>query len=120
MARPGIIGRREYGAIGSDFDPGKSRLGCGDQAGDVIALLDWSVPVGILVAIEFSQMIAKNVGELAAPAMPAIVGVQSVAKSLVSGFLHGYVESGVNAQALLVNGVGSVSLLEILANILDE
>ena len=65
-------------------------------------------------------MIAKNVGEIAAPAMTAIVGVQAVAKSLVSGFLHGYVESGVDAQALLVNGIGSVSLLEILANILDE
>ncbi len=52
--------------------------------------------------------------------MAAVVGMQAVANGLVGGFLHGDIQRGVDAQTLLVNGCGAVSVLEILADVFDE
>ena len=65
-------------------------------------------------------MVAADVGQIAAPAVAAVVGMQAVAHRLIRGFLHRHVQRGVNAQALLVNRSGAVGVLEVLANFLDE
>ena len=62
----------------------------------------------------------QDVGKLAAPAVAAIVGVQSVANGLIGGLLHLDVQRGVDAQAAFVDGFGAVGGFEILANVLEE
>ena len=120
VAGPGKIGGREHGVIRADLDGGEGRLDGGDQAGDVIAFLDRAAPIVILIFVERAKIILQNVGQVAAPAVTAVVGVQAVAHGLVGGFLHGDVQRGVDAQALFVDRGGAVGVLEILANVFDE
>ena len=65
-------------------------------------------------------MVAQDIGQIAAPAVAAVVGVQAVANGLVRGLLHGHVQRGVDAQPLLVDGGRAVGVLEILADLFDE
>ena len=58
--------------------------------------------------------------QIAAPAVPPVVGVQAVAHGAVGGALHGDVERRVDAQAALVHRLGAVGALEIFADFLDE
>ena len=67
-----------------------------------------------------SRLSLQNVVKLAAPAVPAVVGVQAVADGLVGGALHGDVERRVHAQAALVHGFGAVGAFQIFADFLDE
>ena len=61
----------------------------GDQAGDVIALLQRAAPIFVLIFVERAKIILQNIRQVAAPAVAAIVGMQAVAHGLVGGFLHG-------------------------------
>ena len=52
--------------------------------------------------------------------MPSGVGVQALANRSIRGALHGCVQHGIDAQAALVHRLGSVSALQVLANLLEE
>ena len=120
MTGPREIGAREGGFVRSNFQGRRTDIDAGYHGGDVASLLDRGAPVVRLVGIDGAEIVFDNVGEIAAPAVAAIVGVQTVANGLIRGALHGNVERSVNAQALFVNGGGAVGALQILPKLLDE
>ena len=120
MAGPGNFGRRKNGAIGADLDGGVFIVDGQNQAGDVASLFDGMTPVFVFVGVEFAEIVFQDVGELVAPAVAAIVGVQAIANGLIGGFLHLDIQRGVNAQAAFVNRFGAVGGFEILANVFEE
>ena len=120
VARPGEIGRRQHRVIGAQLDRGELRLDGGDEPRDVIALLNRVAPIVVLIFLGRSQVIAQNIGQIAAPAVAAVVGMQAVAHGLLGGLLRGEIQRGVDAQTLLVNRGGAVGVLEILPDVFDE
>ena len=82
-AGPGKIRLGEQGAIRADLDGRGLVVDRRDQARDIVALVDRPAPVVVLVGLERVAMVAQDVVKLAAPAVPAVVGVQAVADGMV-------------------------------------
>ena len=66
------------------------------------------------------RVLRENIRKISPPAVPAIVGVQSIPHGLLRGFLHCDVQRRVHAQALFVNGRRPVGVFEVLPYVLDE
>ena len=77
-------------------------------------------PVFVFVGVQLAEIVAENVGQAAAPAVAAVVGVETVANGLVGRALHIHVERGVHAQTAFVDRFSAVSEFEVLANFLKE
>src|ERR1700683_4619681 len=96
-AGPRKIRRRKNGAVRADFDGGVLFVRAQHEAGDEAALFDGMAPVFVLVGVQLAEVVAQDVGKIAAPAVAPVVAVQAVAYGLVRGTLHGDVERGVDA-----------------------
>ena len=56
-----------------------------------------------------SRMVGQNIGKIAAPAVPAVIGVQTVPDPAVRGALHVHVERRVHAQTTFVHRFGAIA-----------
>ena len=120
MAGPGDVRGRQEGAIGADLDGGAFVVDGEDEAGNVTSLLDGVAPIVVFVGVELAEIVFEDVGELAAPAVAAIVNVEAVADGLVGGLLHLDVERGVDTETALMNGFGAVGGFQVFANLFKE
>jgi len=77
-------------------------------------------PIFVLITVELSQIVAQHVRQITLPAMAPLIAVQPVAQRLVGHALQVDVQRGVDAQAALVHGLGSVLFFQILANLFEE
>src|SRR5579864_6398622 len=57
---------------------------------------------------------------MALPSVTALVGSETVKHSLVSGFLHFYIERGINLQPTFMNLIGAELTLQVAANLFYE
>jgi len=81
-----VRGRQE-GAIGADLDGGAFIFGGEDEAGDVASYFRWRWrQSSSFVSVELAEIVFEDVGELAAPAVAAIVGVQAIAEAWLAAF----------------------------------
>ncbi len=66
------------------------------------------------------MLVADDVGQIAAPAVAPLIGVQTVSHCGIGGALHGHVEGRIDPQAALVHRFGSIGRFQILANLFHE
>src|SRR6266404_657375 len=118
MPGPGKIWLHKQGAIRAYLDGRGFFVDGRDESRDIVALVDRPAPIIVLVGIERVAMIAQNIFEFAAPAVPPVVGMQAVANGLVRGALRVNIERRVDAKPAFMDGFRAVSAFQIFANLL--
>ena len=119
-AGPREILRAHGGAVLADFHDGGDAVHGGHQSVDVVPFFDRVVPVIVIVTGERAEVIPEYVRQVAAPAVAAVIRVETVADSTICILLHIDVERGVNTQSLRVDGFRTVSAFEIFADLLEK
>ena len=119
-SRPSEIGLRENGAVGTELYHRRFVINRHDQAVDVISLGDRPVPVVVIIILQRGMLLADDIGQIAAPAMPSLITVQPISHRGVGGALCGHVERGINPQPVLVHRLSSISGLQIFADLFHK
>src|ERR1700674_4763358 len=119
-AGPGKIAGRKNRAVRADLDDGILFVNGEGETGYVASLFDRMAPIVVFVGVEFSEIVADDVWQIALPTMAAFIAVQAVAERLVGDALRADVQRGVDAQAAFMNGFGAIGGFEILADVFEE
>src|SRR5215472_4269264 len=101
--------------IVTELDRCRHRFDIRYQPVHVAARLNISVPVNMMICRD-RLATADDVLQVSLPAVAAFVCGESVAKRLLGGALHLEIQAGVDAQSGLVDLLGTILLLQVLAD----
>ena len=77
-------------------------------------------PIFVLVRVQLAEIVAKHVGQIAFPAVAALVSMQPVAQGLIGDALEVGVQRGIHAQAAFVDRRRPVRCFEVFSNLFKK